>query len=274
MKKYILFYFFLFQNCLSFKLDLNKYKFKNKLKQIYGKKHNFNKLSYNINDTSKLNSKKYNIIPINGNTINSILFACWLVHESTMLFTYNIQEHMIYETIIHLFTLIWQYVGLFIISHDLHHIKEPTLYQNIIGRLSLLFYGGFLLEDFSKNHMEHHKYPGIVGKDPDFDDSHPVIWYFKFMKRYLNIKQLIILIFFGLGLNYVAEDINNVYLFWAFPSLLASIQLFFYGTYLVHKSDGIIIDSLLPKYFITLTSYNFGNHKQHHDDPQIPWYDL
>ena len=108
MKKYILFYFFLFQNCLSFKLDLNKYKFKNKLKQIYGKKHNFNKLSYNINDTSKLNSKKYNIIPINGNTINSILFASWLVHESTMLFTYNIQEHMIYETIIHLFTLIFR----------------------------------------------------------------------------------------------------------------------------------------------------------------------
>ena len=58
------------------------------------------------------------------------------------------------------------------------------------------------------------------------------------------------------------------------PSLLASIQLFYYGTYLVHEENGIIKNSNLPNWLITLTSYNFGHHKEHHRDPKIPWYNL
>ncbi len=63
-------------------------------------------------------------------------------------------------------------------------------------------------------------------------------------------------------------------LFWLVPSVLASIQLFFYGTYLVHEKDGKIKNSNLPKWLITFTSYNFGNHINHHKYPKIPWFKL
>ena len=78
----------------------------------------------------------------------------------------------------------------------------------------------------------------------------------------------------GFSLNMIITDPNNQYLFWMFPSLLASIQLFYYGSYFVHKEECVIVNSRLPKNLITLTSYNFGNHKEHHDNPKTPWFDL
>jgi beta-carotene ketolase (CrtW type) len=55
------------------------------------------------------------------------------------------------------------------------------------------------------------------------------------------------------------------------PSLLASVQLFYYGTYLVHDKDGVIKNSNLPDWLITATSYNFGYHQEHHKYPKVPW---
>ena len=63
-------------------------------------------------------------------------------------------------------------------------------------------------------------------------------------------------------------------LFWLLPSVFASIQLFFYGTYLVHEKDGVIKNSNLPDWLVTLTSYNFGHHQNHHKYPKLPWFDL
>ena len=264
---YLLFIIFISTNSLNF---LN-YNVKNNLVS-----------NFHVRNKSILNNHKQHIDnrivnyenKLRGNMINSLLFGSWLIHESSLLMYYDISFHSVSESVCHVFLLIWQYVGLFIISHDLHHAENPNLYQQILGRLSLLFYGGFLLEDFSSNHQKHHQYPGVVGKDPDFDDGHPIVWYFKFMKRYLNVNQLIILVTMGFSLNMIITDPNNLYLFWMFPSLLASIQLFYYGTYLVHKEEGVIVNSKLPKNLITLTSYNFGNHKEHHDNPKTPWFDL
>ena len=47
--------------------------------------------------------------------------------------------------------------------------------------------------------------------------------------------------------NYCNFDDDNLIFFWLIPSVFASIQLFFYGTYLVHEKDGIIKNSNLPK---------------------------
>lgn len=208
------------------------------------------------------------------NLINTFLFLGWGIHESYMISNYDIYQHSNIESILHIMTLIWQYVGLFIISHDLHHNKEPTLYENILGRISLLFYGGFLLEDFSKNHENHHKYPGSTKKDPDFYDGSVIIWYLKFMVEYINFKQVIIqLLFYNILKNYNIEN-DQMILFWLLPSVLASIQLFFYGTFLVHEKDGLIKNANLPEWLVTLTSYNFGNHINHHKYPFISWFKL
>lgn len=219
--------------------------------------------------------KSFNLTPVNkGNLINTAIFTAWSLHEGYLINNYNIHTHSLFQSTFHIMTLTWQYVGLFIISHDLHHAEDPDLYQQILGRLSLLCYGGFLLKTFSSKHEQHHKYPGVVGKDPDFDDGPAIIWYLKFISRYINIYQAIIqIIIYNLAKNCNISDENMVF-FWLMPSLLASIQLFYYGTFLVHEKDGVIKNSKLPKWLITLTSYNFGHHKKHHKKPKIPWFEL
>ena len=120
----------------------------------------------------------------------------------------------------------------------------------------------------------HHEYPGIDGKDPDFHDGNPFVWYFKFMTRYINLYQVVVqLIVYNLA-KYCNFNDDNLIFFWLLPSVFASIQLFFYGTYLVHEKDGVIKNSNLPDWLVTLTSYNFGHHQNHHKYPKLPWFDL
>lgn len=239
---------------------------KNKIKtNIFSKFQNINIDSKDI-ITSNFNNNKNDII-------NTILLFGWGIHEHYMLTDYDIYQHYTFISIIHMMILIWQYVGLFIISHDLHHNKNRTNYQNLLGRLSLLFYGGFFLEDFSEKHEMHHKYPGQF-KDPDFYDGNVILWYLNFMVQYINLKQVLTQLIFYNVLKYFQIENEQMILFWLLPSVLASIQLFFYGTYMVHEKNGIIKNSKLPKWLITLTSYNFGNHVNHHKNPELPWFDL
>ena len=227
------------------------------------------KYPYCIND----NIKSIYSPKLKDNLINTIYFSGWLTHQYFIFNYLDIYHVNILISVVHILVLIWQYVGLFIISHDLHHSKTPSLYKEILGRVSLLLYGGFILEDFSKNHNLHHLHPGIDGKDPDFSENNIIIWYLLFMKRYLNIRQLFnIGLIISIMLMYHV-DIIYLYLFWTLPSILASIQLFFYGTYLVHEKKKIINSPLHP-IAIYLTSYNFGYHEKHHHYPEIPWYEL
>jgi len=94
-----------------------------------------------------------------SNLINTFVFGFWGVHENYLMTNYNIDSHSLLLTTFHILTLTWQYVGLFIISHDLHHAEKPNLYQQILGRLSLICYGGFFLEQFSEKHRLHHEFP-------------------------------------------------------------------------------------------------------------------
>lgn len=224
-----------------------------------------------INFKPKLSLKNFNN---KGNIINSVLFSLWSVHEAYMIKSYNIELHPIYESVFHILTLTWQYVGLFIVAHDLHHSEKPDIYQNILGRLCLLCYGGFTLEDFSKKHKLHHKYPGVNNKDPDFHDGNSIVWYLNFMLRYINLKQGFIQLSIYLLAKYIEIENQSMILFWLLPSILASIQLFYYGTFLVHEKNGIIKTSNLPSWLVTLTSYNFGYHQNHHKNPKTPWFDL
>lgn len=228
-----------------------------------------------IKKLTPVNTKNLHFLPINkGNLINTFIFTAWSLHENYLINNYDIHNHSILQSSFHILTLTWQYAGLFIISHDLHHAEDPDIYQQILGRLSLLCYGGFLLKTFSNKHELHHKYPGVDGKDPDFHDGHPVTWYFKFLSRYINIYQAIIqIIIYTFAKNHDILDENMIY-FWLMPSLLASIQLFYYGTFLVHEKNGVIKNSQLPNWLITFTSYNFGHHEKHHKKPKIPWYEL
>lgn len=223
---------------------------------------------------SKISSIKNIFNDNKGDIINTFLFTAWGIHEQSLITNYIICDHNIAETVLHLLLITWQYTGLFIISHDLHHNKNKSRYQDFLGRLSLFCYGGFILEDFSKKHELHHKYPGIDGKDPDFYDGHPIIWYLTFLSRYISIKQGVLqILVYNLSKSLELHD-TNLIIFWLIPSILASMQLFYFGTYLVHEKNGVIKDSDMPDWLITITSYNFGYHKQHHKFPMLPWFNL
>lgn len=166
---------------------------------------------------------------------------------------------------------IWQHTSLFILSHDIHHLRKQTKFDILMGNIALLSYAGFTLPDFSKKHSLHHQYPGISGKDPDYLDGTFFPWYLSFMTHYISIQQLIFVYFKFLLLFHYFPSFN-VYLFSVLPSILSSLQLFYFGTFSVHGNNGKILNSSLPPWVIFLTSFNFGYHKEHHDHPDIKWY--
>ena len=228
---------------------------------------NFNLKKFNLSKKLLFNNFNKNSV------INTVLFNGWAIHESTQLINYSISSHPVYETVFHIMTLVWQYVGLFIFAHDLHHDRNPSKYDSILGKLSLFLYAGFFIEDFSDKHKLHHSNPG-GNNDPDFYDGNIFLWYFNFMTRYINLKQILIQFSFYNLYKLIGISDENLILFWALPSILASFQLFFYGTYLTHGKDGEIKTTKFPKWLQFFTCYNFGFHEKHHSNPEIKWQDL
>jgi beta-carotene/zeaxanthin 4-ketolase len=181
--------------------------------------------------------------------------------------------------------------GLFIVAHDaIHGAVFPRHHRlnHWIGQLALTLYALLPYRKLALNHWQHHRHPGQVG-DPDFHDGihrNIFIWYLKFMKGYLDIRQRIIL-FFGMGILFLVLHsgfhipIASLFLFWILPIALSSMQLFIFGTYLPHRIDK---DDTENSHHITsskyslilsfLTCYHFGYHWEHHTYPCVPWYCL
>jgi beta-carotene ketolase (CrtW type) len=183
--------------------------------------------------------------------------------------------------------LSWLSVGLFIIAHDAMHGSLAPGRQALnlfFGRLSLLLYAGFWMDRLSPKHHDHHRHVGTE-HDPDFAADHPTRfwpWYAQFMTRYFGLREFLVLSV--LVWSYVlllGAPLGNLLLFWAMPSILSSLQLFYFGTYLPHRheeapfadehnarsNDYGVLASLL-------TCFHFGYHREHHLSPGTPWWAL
>ena len=111
------------------------------------------------------------------------------------------------------------------------------------------------------------------------------------MQEYLDFRQKVVLffgmkvIFFTLYLGFHVP-IPNLFLFWVFPIVLSSMQLFYFGTYLPHRAGSAAIppsphqnshhavSANRPVWWSFLTCYHFGYHWEHHEYPALPWYRL
>jgi beta-carotene/zeaxanthin 4-ketolase len=187
------------------------------------------------------------------------------------------------------------HTGLFVIAHDAMH---GSLYPNCqvinttIGRLMLGLYAFLPYNRSYTNHWLHHCHPAEI-KDPDFHDgvhSHPILWYLNFMTEYLSFTQFLVFLSGWIGIFWVLIHmgqipVENIVLFWVLPLILSSMQLFFFGTYLPHRNPhhfashstinhhrALTID--YPVVLSFLTCYHFGYHWEHHEYPQVPWYQL
>jgi len=72
----------------------------------------------------------------------------------------------------------------------------------------------------------------------------------------------------------------NVIAFWMVPAVLATLQLFFFGTYLPHRGEHAADNQhksrsqLRHHVWAFVSCYFFGYHYEHHDQPYLPWWRL
>jgi beta-carotene ketolase (CrtW type) len=155
-----------------------------------------------------------------------------------------------------------------------------------VGRIFAALYAGLSFDRLKKKHLQHHQFPGTE-LDPDFHPKNKnsfSLWILRFLKNYVTFGQIIIMCavaqVFMHGFHF-AEI--NVFTFWVAPSLLSSLQLFYFGTYLPHRkiktepfpdhhharnSSASFIWSLLA-------CYHFGSyHLVHHRWPGVTWFHL
>ncbi|MBW4473347.1 MAG: fatty acid desaturase [Stenomitos rutilans HA7619-LM2] len=223
---------------------------------------------------------------IKGFIIAITILILWLV-SLIFLLSANVSNFSIWLTGK---ALIWQsllYTGLFITAHDaMHGAVFPVNLKanNAIGSLSVFCYGLFSYQELLRKHWLHHKYPATQ-RDPDFHNgSRPnvFIWYFQFMKRYWNWSRTAVLVL-SLGIIHYLLHVSeaNLALFWVIPSILSSVQLFYFGTYLPHREPDTgysnchrAQSTTFPLIWSFLTCYHFGYHEEHHEYPHVPWWHL
>jgi len=181
------------------------------------------------------------------------------------------------------------HTGIFIIIHDSIHgvVHHNRQINSLMGYTTAFLYALLPYKTLTKNHHQHHRHPATES-DPDFYDRNPHnpwLWYASFMKDYQDGKQFWILfwgitvIFWSLFLMHV--PLVNMFLFWIFPIVFSSLQLFVFGIYLPHRptkegyGDRHRARSNNHSVFVSfITCYHFGYHWEHHQYPHLPWYKL
>jgi len=188
----------------------------------------------------------------------------------------------------------WIYTGLFITAHDAMHgsIHPSSQLNRAIGQLCSWLYAGFDYSQLWVKHHLHHQYPAS-DRDPDFHSgktAHFWGWYGHFVSEHISWRQVINLIMM-LGIyvticRYSFTSLSlwrfaNPLLFWVIPSLLSSLQLFYFGTFLPHREpEGGYLNQHRAQtisrswWWSLMSCYHFGYHHEHHQSPQIPWWQL
>lgn len=141
-----------------------------------------------------------------------------------------------------------------------------------------------------EKHWLHHKFTGIVNKDPDYHDGRSIgffPWYLHFMWQYTSIQQTIKMgLWVSTLLFILSVPLENIIVYMLICGLCSSLRLFYFGTYLPHRPD--IVDGkfaeTMPwekskssnsnRFISFLCCYHFDYHWEHHRWPHVPWWNL
>jgi beta-carotene ketolase (CrtW type) len=251
--------------------------------------HQDHTMSLLLQNVAPPTSKKLNIseMGINGLAIALILISTWAISLGLLLTVVNVSQMSLLGNAIAVLLQTFLYTGLFITAHDAMHgavLPKQTKINAAIGSFALLAYGLFSYKQLLDAHLHHHHYPAS-DLDPDFHNGKsigPIAWYFCFMQRYWSWWRFLglVMIFCILHSLFHIPEINLI-LFWIVPSLMSSIQLFYFGTFLPHrKPEAGYADSFrtqstyFPLFWSFLTCYHFGYHHEHHQHPNLAWWQL
>ncbi|SHJ64689.1 beta-carotene ketolase (CrtW type) [Tangfeifania diversioriginum] len=211
-----------------------------------------------------------------------VILIFWLGH---LLYSLFFVEPDLLSPFFYLHILIqaYLYTGLFITAHDSMHgtVAKSRRLNNFIGHLSTTLFAFLSYNVLRKKHYQHHRFPGTE-KDPDFSprSNNFFVWWFVFMKNYVTWWQILLMaIAFNVLLIWFSEI--QLIAFWVIPAILATFQLFFFGTYLPHRRphsrDMEPHKSRTQRknhLWAMLSCYFFGYHHEHHESPTTPWWQL
>lgn len=219
-----------------------------------------------------------------GLLIAFLIIGSWGTHLCYLLFIAEpvwtapwIYLHLLFQT--------YLYTGLFITGHDAMHqsVSRIKWLNDSVGYLSVFLFAGMSYGRLIKNHWEHHRFPGS-DKDPDFyvGSQNFFAWWFMFMVRYTTIWQILAMaIIFNLMEYFAGVPVPTLLIFWVLPALLATFQLFYFGTYVPHRKPHTVqmgkhrARTLKRNHLWAMVScYFFGYHFEHHEFPGKPWWKL
>lgn len=180
----------------------------------------------------------------------------------------------------------WLYVGIFIIVHDaIHGTLAPgrPRANRAIGRTLAFLYAGFSFDRLARKHHDHHEHSGTAD-DPDFAPDTPdalVPWYLRFFGTYFGWREFALIAAASALLVLAGVPLWRLLTFWALPSILSSVQLFYFGTYLPHRHEEDAFEDRhnarsleMPWLLSLLSCFHFGHHHTHHAMPWVPWWRL
>lgn len=217
-----------------------------------------------------------------GMLIALMIILLWLGH---LVYAFlNVKPDLLSVSFyLHVLIQAYLYTGLFITAHDAMHgtVSRYRGVNHAVGIISLLLFAGMNYNKIVKSHYLHHKYPGKA-EDPDFTagSQNFFAWWFKFMRSYVTIMQLIIMAaVFNLLNLWISQP--KLFAYWIIPAFLSTLQLFYFGTYIPHMLPHT--EDMKPHNSRTqfknhllamLSCYFFGYHREHHDSPGTPWWKL
>lgn len=171
------------------------------------------------------------------------------------------------------------YTGLFITAHESWHgnISRNKTLNRIVGMLACTLFAYNSYYKIQAGHHRHHSDP-TSDHDPEFSQSRKFFpWLFSFTFHYLTIWQFVLM---AITTTVMLEffPTGNIILYYLAPTFLATIQLFYFGTYLPHRGeyDNKHQSGTQKKNHVWafISCYFFGYHYEHHYSPKTPWYRL
>lgn len=221
-----------------------------------------------------------------GLLIAVCIMSLWIANLSLLL-RLNLTSLPVGLIVLAIFWQMFLYTGLFITGHDAMHgsvCPQKPRFNHWIGSLTVFCFGAFSYREVLKKHWQHHLYPAS-SRDPDFHDGNRqniLWWYFRFMGKYWGWSQFWILSAMFQFAHYVLGISQiNLFLFWVIPPILSSVQLFYFGTFLTHREPEAGYTNThraetlpLSTFWSFITCYHFGYHQEHHEYPQMAWWQL
>ena len=217
-----------------------------------------------------------------GTAIGGLLVVLWAALLGFLLARYRPDWHSPAPYLLALLQT-HLYTGLFITAHDaMHGVVSPhKRLNNALGTLAAALFAYNWFPGMLAKHHAHHRHVGTQ-HDPDYHDGrHPgfLPWFVRFAWNYVTWWQVLLMAATYNVLKLFFPQ-ANVIAFWMIPAVLATLQLFFFGTYLPHRGEHAPDNPHKSRsqfrhhLWAFVSCYFFGYHYEHHDQPYLPWWRL